>query len=179
MIIAQSRIALPMFVDPAWSRIFQNDPLLTALSFFTCPWPYRRKYFQATMDELSAWVRFCESEPTGLERFHTLEPEWKCKYIACNPLEVCRKQFPRLVQYVELRGGLEVPWASTILVDFFIACECCLPLPNVFNFRVQKSQELQNVTMSCIELLWFAMLPLKGQIGLVARCWAQPIAWMA
>ena len=69
----------------------------------------RRCFFRASLLELSAYTRYCNTHAGNSETFHDLNPEAKRKLVAASPLDTCQQFFPELVQHVRDNGGLGEP----------------------------------------------------------------------
>lgn len=68
------------------------------------------------MLELSAWARFCDTQPGAPEAFHSLRDEAKFKLTAASPLRICKHRFPDLVQYLESKGGFGEAWIDLVII---------------------------------------------------------------
>lgn len=84
----------------------------------------RLPFWKVTMQELSAWTRFGESQPAKPETFHGLDEDAKAKFVANSPLRVCQWRYPDLVKYIRNKGGIEEPW--TVLACVYFTGECCM-----------------------------------------------------
>lgn len=68
----------------------------------------RRVYWKTTILELSAWLRFCRSNPNP-SAFGKLLLPVKNKLISDDPMTVCELKYPKMMHYIRSKGDLMEP----------------------------------------------------------------------